>query len=168
MLSLPLVFLATPACSQEPAAAVDEVGAFRAAEVDEAAAFRAAGFSQVDGQWRQCDAPSDSIYTPGAIEQLEDLNADGRPEVIITEGSTFCYGGDEVGFFLVSQQADSSWKLMLASPGVATVLTTKGTGGWPDIEVGGQGFCFPVQRWNGTEYDIARFQYEGEACHQQG
>lgn len=152
---LPLALIGSPACSQD-----------QLSSGDQSAAFQSAGFRQTSGQWRACEAPSDSIYTSGALGEVRDLNGDGRPEAIITEGSTFCYGGDEVGFFLVSKQADSSWKLMLQSPGVPTVLSTKGADGWPDIEVGGQGFCFPVQRWNGTEYDIQRFQYEGAACQQ--
>jgi hypothetical protein len=131
---------------------------------DRAAAFRAAGFKQVGRQWRACDAPKDSVYEPGKIEELRDLNGDGRPEAIITEGSTFCYGGDEVGFSIVSKQADSTWKLIVSSEGIATVLKTKGTAGWPDIEIGGQGFCFPVQRWNGSEYRTVRYQYEGRIC----
>jgi hypothetical protein len=53
---------------------------------------------------------------------------------------------------------------MLGSEGIANVLPTTGADGWPDIEVAGQGFCFPVQRWNGSEYDLARFEYEGAAC----
>jgi hypothetical protein len=116
------------------------------------------------GQWRSCDPPKESFYEPGKIEEVRDLNGDGRPEAIITEGSTFCYGGDEVGFAVVSQQADSTWKLIVKSEGIATVLKTKGTAGWPDIEIGGQGFCFPVQRLNGSEYRTARFQYEGKTC----
>ena len=131
---------------------------------DRAAAFRAAGFKQIGGQWRNCDAPKDSVYTPGTIEQAEDLNGDGRPDAIVTEGSTFCYGGDEVGFTIVSKQADSTWKPIVASSGVVTVLKSKGTAGWPDLEIGGQGFCFPVQRWNGSEYRTLRYQYEGKAC----
>lgn len=135
---------------------------------DKAAAFRAAGFKQVGGQWRSCDAPRGSVYEAGKIEQIRDLNGDGRPEVIITEGSTFCYGGDEVGFSIVTKKANSSWKRVTGSPGYLTVLKTKGAGGWPDLEVGGQGFCFPVQRWNGSQYRTVRFQYEGKACKPQG
>lgn len=36
--------------------------------------------------------------------------------------------------------------------------------GWPDISVGGPGFCFPVERWNGKEYKLHRFEYEGKRC----
>jgi hypothetical protein len=131
---------------------------------DRAAAYRAAGFKRVGGQWRSCDAPEGSVYTPGEIEQVRDLNGDGRPDAIITEGSSFCYGSDEVGFAIVSKQADATWKRITVSPGIPTVLKTRGTAGWPDIEVAGQGFCFPVQRWDGSEYRPVRFQYEGKAC----
>ena len=43
-------------------------------------------------------------------------------------------------------------------------LATKGVGGWPDIEMGGPGFCFPVWRWNGKAYALNRFEYEGKPC----
>ncbi|MGX7953625.1 hypothetical protein ACWPM1_13815 [Tsuneonella sp. HG249] len=153
LLFLPLVLLAVPAVAQ-----------MQLSRADSAAAFRAAGFKLSKGTWRACDAPPDSIYTPGRIEQVRDLDGDGRPEAIITEGSTFCYGGDEVGFAIVSKQSDKSWKLITSSEGIPTVLNSKGVKGWPDIEIGGQGFCFPVQRWNGSEYAVVRFQYEGKAC----
>jgi hypothetical protein len=43
-------------------------------------------------------------------------------------------------------------------------LATKGTGGWPDIQLGGPGFCFAVMRWNGKGYALNRFEYEGKRC----
>jgi hypothetical protein len=43
-------------------------------------------------------------------------------------------------------------------------LKTKGKDGWPDISVGGPGFCFPVQRWNGKAYELNRCEYEGKRC----
>lgn len=145
--------LATPAWAQ-----------VQLSSAERAAAFRAAGFRQVGGQWRSCDAPQGSVYEPGKIELVQDLNGDGRPEAIITEGSSFCYGGDEVGFSLVSKGPGASWTRILSSQGIARVLKTRGANGWPDLEIGGQGFCFPVQRWNGTEYRTLRFQYEGKPC----
>ncbi|MBI5861825.1 MAG: hypothetical protein HZB64_06575 [Rhodocyclales bacterium] len=36
--------------------------------------------------------------------------------------------------------------------------------GWPNISVGGPGFCFPVGRWNGKKYKLHRFEYEGKRC----
>ena len=48
--------------------------------------------------------------------------------------------------------------------GLPQFLKTQGAQGWPDISVGGPGFCFPVQRWNGREYKLQRWEYEGKAC----
>lgn len=130
---------------------------------DEAAVFKAAGFTKRGGRWRHCDDAAPS-YTPGSVEQAGDLNGDGRPDVVLTEGSTNCYGNAEAAFWLVSQQADGSWKLMTNNTGMAEFLKTKGTDGWPDISVGGPGFCFPVVRWNGREYKQQRWEYEGKPC----
>ncbi|MDB5682747.1 MAG: hypothetical protein JWM75_445 [Sphingomonas bacterium] len=131
---------------------------------DQAAAYRAAGFTLQGRQWRACDAPSGSVYSPGKIETVRDLNGDGRPEAVITEGSSFCFGGDEVGYTIVSKQPDGAWKRITAGAGIVHVLATRGVGGWPDIEIGGQGFCFPVYRWDGRSYEIHRHQYQRKPC----
>ena len=131
---------------------------------DEAAAFTAAGFAHTDGQWRACGDPGTPSYEGGTIQQVADLNGDGRPEVIISEGSTFCYGITGSGYALVSKQADGGWKLMTSGPGIPTPLQTKGAGGWPDLEIGGPGFCFLVRRWDGKAYQPHRYEYEGKAC----
>ncbi len=130
---------------------------------DEAAAFKGAGFTLKGKQWRACDDPTAS-YTPGAIQEVRDLNGDGYVEAVLTEGGTFCYGNTGAGYSLVSKQADGSWKLLSAGPGILSVLATKGVDGWPDIEIGGPGFCFPVERWNGRKYVLQRHQYEGKRC----
>ncbi|MDB5699790.1 MAG: hypothetical protein JWN69_2594 [Alphaproteobacteria bacterium] len=131
---------------------------------DQAAAFRSAGFKLVDRRWQGCGDPGTASYTPGTIESVSDLNGDKLPEAVITEGSIFCFGGAETGYSLVSKQANGMWKLITSGSGVATFLATKGAAGWPDIEVGGPGFCFPVERWNGREYRLHRYQYEGKPC----
>jgi hypothetical protein len=43
-------------------------------------------------------------------------------------------------------------------------LATKGISGWPDIVLGGPGFCFAVMRWNGKIYALNRFEYDGKRC----
>lgn len=146
-----LILLAAAAVSLSPA--------------DEAAAFTAAGFTRKGTIWRtDCDEDSSAAgYTPGTIEEVRDLNADGLPEAVITEGGLFCYGNTGTGFMLVSKQGDGRWVLLHQSQGIPTFLDTK-AGGWPELEIGGPGFCFPVLRWNGKEYAQARFQYEGKAC----
>ncbi len=135
---------------------------------DQAAAFRAAGFTRIVGKWQACGDPGTASYTPGTIESVRDINGDGRPDAVITEGSVFCFGGTEAGYSVVSKQANGSWRRIASGSGIANFLprTAKGRNafGWPDLEIGGPGFCFAVQRWNGREYVQARFQYEGKPC----
>jgi hypothetical protein len=127
--------------------------------------YRAAGFTWSKGAWRSdCGDPGTMSYSGGEIERVGDLNGDGFPEVLVIEGGTYCYGNNGTGFWLLAGQPGGKWKLMLQTPGMATVLKTRGVARWPDIQVGGPGFCFPVRRWNGTAYVINRFEYEGKRC----
>jgi hypothetical protein len=103
-------------------------------------------------------------YAPGAIEQVKDLNGDGRPDAVVTESGGICYGNTGTAFWIVSQQANGSWKSMFNNVGIAEFLSTRGVGGWPDISIGGPGFCFPVMRWNGSAYVLNRRAYEGKPC----
>ncbi len=131
---------------------------------DRTAAFRAGGFRRVGAQWRLCDDPGTASYVPGTIESVADLNGDGLPEAIITESSGFCHGNTGQGFVLVSKQRGGAWRKMTEGSGLVTPLATRGIGGWPDLEIGGPGFCFPVHRWNGTAYFLQRHQYQGRRC----
>lgn len=132
----------------------------------DAAIFRAAGFKQTKRGWESgCDDPSaGASYGAGSIEQVKDLNGDGRPEAVVIESGSYCYGNTGQAFWLVSQQANGTWKLLYNETGMAEFLATKGVGGWPDISIGGPGFCFPVVRWNGTTYKFNRNAYEGKPC----
>lgn len=66
---------------------------------DQAAAFKTAGFKLKGKRWQACDDPSLS-YTPGTIQEVRDLNGDGLPETIISEGGTYCYGNTGAGYSL--------------------------------------------------------------------
>ena len=128
---------------------------------DRIAVFKAAGAVQRGGKWLMCaDQPNPGGAT---IDEVRDLNGDGRPEVVISEGGSFCYGAAEMGYALLSKQANGGWKLIDGGSGIPNFLATK-SGGWPDMEIGGPGFCFPVQRWNGKGYAFHRNQYEGKPC----
>jgi hypothetical protein len=139
--------------------------AVTAPPAEQAAIFTAAGFKKARGKWHtDCDQPGQGEYQPGAIETYQDLNADGRPEAVVTEGGSFCYGNTGAGFWLLSKQANGRWTKLYASPGMAVILGTRGVAKMPDIAVGGPGFCFPVVRWNGKSYVRNRFEYEGKRC----
>jgi hypothetical protein len=129
------------------------------------AIYRAAGFTWSKGSWRSdCDVPGTLTYSSGAIERIGDLNGDGLPEVLVIESSTYCYGNTGTAFWLLAGQPGGKWKLMLNSMGMAIVLKARGIGRWPDILIGGPGFCRAVRRWNGKAYVINRFEYEGKRC----
>lgn len=132
---------------------------------EQAAIFKAAGFKPHGRQWRSgnCEPPEAS-YEPGAVATYRDLNGDGRPEAVVTEGGGLCYGNSGQNFWLLSKQADGAWKLMTEALGIPEFRPTKGAGGYPDLLVGGPGFCFPVLRWNGRAYAQHRFEYEGKPC----
>jgi hypothetical protein len=160
--SIPPMTTPPPAMPEGSAAAAADN---KLSAADEAAAFRAAGFNRRGGQWRSgCDDPGTATYTPGAVERVGDFNGDGRPDAVLTEGGTYCYGNTGIGYWLVSRRADGRWVLIDRNTGVLEFLKTRGAGGWPDILVGGPGFCFPVTRWNGREYKLVRWEYEGKPC----
>ena len=154
---------AVPALALEsPTPALGPPGA--SFEIDDAAAFKAAGFRLQDDGWHACDDPGTAAYLPGQIEQVADLNGDGAPEAVITESSSYCFGAAGVGYYLVSSNAAGAWKLIDQGEGFATFLSTRGAGNWPDLEVGGPGFCFPVLRWDGVAYQPNRREYQGKPC----
>jgi len=132
---------------------------------DEAAIFKAAGFTRAAGKWHtDCDQPDSGSYDPGQIETYRDLNGDGRPEALVTERGSFCYGNTGTGFWLLSKQINGSWKTLYHSQGIAIFLPTRGVAKVPDISIGGPGFCFPVVRWNGKAFVQNRLEYEGKPC----
>lgn len=121
---------------------------------DRAAAFKAAGFAPTRGRYLACD-------TRQTLEiEIRDLNGDGRPDAVITDSGLECYGSTEQGFVIVARDPGGAWRKLFNSPGIPTFLTTRGVGGWPDIENGGPGFCHPVMRWNGRDYATIRWRAE--------
>jgi hypothetical protein len=159
--ALPLALLAS---LLSPPASAQPKPPMKLPPADEAAAFRAAGFKRVAGQWQGCGDPGTASYSPGVIEEVRDIDGDGLPDAVITEGSTYCFGMTGTGFALVSKQPKGGWKLVNGGQGIPNFLPRRAARGWPDIEIGGPGFCFPVERWNGRAYALHRHQYEGKPC----
>lgn len=160
-----LAFPLHSACAQEAPAAGPATEETAAAQVPDEEIFIAAGFNQTARGWEKCGDDSGSpSYTPGSIDQRGDFNGDGQPDAIVSEGGTFCFGNTGSGYTLVSRSEDGTWAILSENIGLPHLLEEKGADGWPDIEVGGPGFCFPVLRWNGNEYALNRSQYEGRPC----
>ncbi|CAI3156052.1 hypothetical protein MWMV17_MWMV17_03018 [Acinetobacter calcoaceticus] len=122
-----------------------------------ASIFKAADFKKTKHGWKgNCDTGEIIIY--------QDLNGDGRKDAVIQDSSSMCYGNTGVGYHIISQQKDGKWKQLFSDSGIPTFLKTKGKDGWLDIENGGPGFCFAIYRWNGKEYIVNRYEYQGKAC----
>ena len=111
----------------------------------------------VDSQWRAC-VDSTATYTPDSIQMVQDVNGDGMPETVITEGSTYCYGNTGLAYNHVSKQANGRWKFFTNGTGTLFFWATRSKDVWTDIGLGGPGFCFPVMRWNGREGYEAIYQ----------
>lgn len=127
-----------------------------------ASLYKAAGATRRGAKWVLCAEQSNPDGL--TVEHYGDLNGDGRPEAILSEGGTFCYGNTGAGYALLSKQANGGWRLMSGGSGMVTPLKARGVGGYPDLSIGGPGFCFPVQRWNGSDYALHRHEYEGKPC----
>ena len=132
---------------------------------EQAAMFRAAGFVARSGGWGTTDcAGQEGSYSPGHIDAFGDANQDGRPDAVISESSAMCYGMAGTKFWVLAKDAAGKWQVMTAQIGMPEFLDAKGAAGWPDLQVGGPGFCFPVLRWDGKSYRFNRHQYEGKPC----
>jgi hypothetical protein len=123
---------------------------------DRAAAMRAAGFVSQGGRWLGGEGHCEAVIEPSDIR---DLNGDGRSEIVVTESGSFCYGHTGQGFYIM-ERAENGWRTLFQSQGIPEFLPTKGAGGWPDIVLGGPGFCFPVVRFNGKTYAVHRQKEE--------
>jgi hypothetical protein len=121
---------------------------------DREAAFRVAGFPAVRGKHPACDKSLEATI------EISDLNGDGRPDAVVTDGGTECYGNTGTGFVIVTKDAGGAWRKFYQSQGIPTFQAARGAGGWPDVEIGGPGFCHPVMRWNGRDYVTLRWRAE--------
>ena len=128
------------------------------------AIFKSAGFHRVGKQWQSdCDNLGTPSYTPGAIKTYRDLNGDGRPEAIVTEGSAVCYGNTGTAFTLLTRASSGAWVKLYQSPGMPHILASRANG-WPEIEVGVPDLCTPILRWTGKAYAIHRRHPAGKPC----
>lgn len=129
------------------------------------AIFKAAGVRQVKGgKWTGCtEDPTGG--SEAMVVLVRDINGDGRPEAVIYDSGSYCSGMAGVHSTLLSKNAAGSWTVMMFSQGFIGFTASRGTGHYPDIELGLPGFCFPYFRWNGTEYALAaRLDDKGKPC----
>jgi hypothetical protein len=97
-----------------------------------------------------CEQPA------GAEVEFRDMNGDGKDEVLVIYGNTCTSGmaGSSVVLFIVD--AAGKYQTNLGFPGASVDPKPEKSKGYPDLVIGGPGFCFPVWRWNGKAYDFHR------------
>lgn len=80
---------------------------------------------------------------------VKDLNGDGVDEIILTEtgtkGAAICFGmvGQIVSILIAD--GPGKWRKELGFQGELSFIK-RSDSAWPDVEIGGPGFCFPIWR----------------------
>jgi hypothetical protein len=126
-------------------------GALVASEIDDRIVAEATG--------GRLTSTKGKVFEPGCNQVLDyeaeviDLNRDGAPEVFTMIHGTCLGGGAGVHMNLLIKGTDGRWHPQFGFPGIYTVLAARHLG-FPDIEISGPGFCFPIWRWDGGAYAI--------------
>lgn len=92
----------------------------------------------------------------GAEVELRDMNGDGKDEVLVIYGNSCVSGHAGASVVLFIKDAAGKYQTNLGFPGVTADPQAEKSKGYPDLLIGGPGFCFPVWRWNGKAYDFHR------------
>lgn len=92
----------------------------------------------------------------GASVEFRDMNADGKQEALVIFGNTCTSGHTGSSAVLFIRDAAGNLKANLGFPAASADPLPEKNQGYPDLLIGGPGFCFGVWRWNGATYDHLR------------
>lgn len=95
---------------------------------------------------RVCGRPA------GATVEFRDMNSDGRQEVLVIFGNDCTSGMAGSSAVLLIRDAGGKLQPNLGFPAASADPMKESNLGYPDLLIGGPGFCFPVWQWNGKEY----------------
>jgi hypothetical protein len=128
----------------------------------------AAGYKRGPAGWKGCDGASDAGIPAddeiGNGAPIMDLNGDGKPEVIVMDGSFECYGNSG-GRFAILTPVPGGWQVAGEGQDRPFFLATRSRSGWLDYEEGGPGFCHTRDRNDGKGYrDAGRIEDSPGAC----
>jgi len=105
------------------------------------------GKSLIDGI---CGEPA------GATVEFRDMNADGRQETLVVYGNSCTSGHTGSTAVLFIRDAAGNLRANLGFPAASADPLPEKNQGYPDLLIGGPGFCFGVWRWNGSAYEYLR------------
>lgn len=85
-----------------------------------------------------------------------DLNSDGNDEIFILFINSYTSGatGSSIAAFFSDKKG--GFETQLGFHGTLPEVLATGNFGFPDLLIGGPGFGFPVQRWNGKSNEFYR------------
>ena len=81
-----------------------------------------------------------------------DLNGDGIDEYFLRWGNTCTSGQAGRSLSLFIRNSDGHYADHFGFPAFSYKILARQESPYPDIEIGGPGFCFPVWRWDGVAY----------------
>lgn len=86
--------------------------------------------------------------------EVVDLNGDGRFEVFIAWGNPCTSGMTGRSLSLYLDHDGRGYKQQLGFPAMGWRALEPGAQGWPDLLIGGPGFCQPVWTWRENAYEF--------------
>jgi hypothetical protein len=94
------------------------------------------------------------------------LNGDEFEEVMISashrDGGGGCLGTTGTTKILMIKDAAGKWQANLGVDADTINILPDKSHGFPDLELGGPGYCHPVWRWNGSEYSVSKKCVNGQ------
>lgn len=95
-------------------------------------------------------------YPFAATVYPADLNKDAVEEVFVFFGNSYTSGmtGSSIAAFIAD--INGAYQFHLGFPGTLPDVLATGNLGYPDLLIGGPGFEFPIQRWDGKTYKYHR------------
>lgn len=103
--------------------------------------------------------------------EIKDINGDAIDELIVHQqasGAASCFGhaGSEIS--LLISDGNGGWADAFGFPGSDLAFHPRTDSDWPDVEILGPGFCFPVWRYHEGSYGIWRTCEDGKLVYAEG
>ncbi|MDH4048372.1 MAG: hypothetical protein OEW68_08590 [Gammaproteobacteria bacterium] len=103
------------------------------------------------------------------VTEVVDLNGDGSYEVFITWGNSCLSGHAGRSLTLFVKDRSGKYQYQLGFPAAGYDALERGVDGFPELLLGGPGFCFPIWAWDGDNYEFkCNLPQEEGGCEYQG